>query len=162
MPETTKTQHGGGQSWNAAPIVNSIPKVSSGTDDMEDSHLRTVEVALTSAQILALNATPVELVAAPGAGKVLHYLGATFIHDYGGTQYANGAVLIVKQGSVAVSADVLAATLTAAADVITSNIPITGVATANTALTLTTATAFITGTGVLRVKVVYAIWDTGL
>jgi len=38
--------------------------------------LKTAAVALTAAQVKALAATPVQLVAAPGAGKVLEYLGA--------------------------------------------------------------------------------------
>lgn len=46
-----------------------------------------IKVRVTSAQLLALNATPKELVPAPGAGKHLEFLGA-MIHKPAGTAYA--------------------------------------------------------------------------
>lgn len=45
------------------------------------------EVQLSSAQILALNATPITLIAAPGASKALIFEGAV-IHKPAGTAYA--------------------------------------------------------------------------
>lgn len=44
-----------------------------------------VDVTLTSAVIKALRATPATLVAAPGVGKALMYLGAALFLDYAGT-----------------------------------------------------------------------------
>lgn len=44
-------------------------------------------VTLTAAQVLALNATPITLVGAPGANKALIFLGAT-IYKAAGTAYA--------------------------------------------------------------------------
>jgi hypothetical protein len=46
-----------------------------------------VDVQITSGQVLALNATPISLVAAPGAGKALIFDGAV-IHKPAGTAYA--------------------------------------------------------------------------
>lgn len=46
--------------------------------------LRVATVSLTNAQMLALRATPVELVAAPGAGKYLELVSATLAFDYTG------------------------------------------------------------------------------
>ena len=43
------------------------------------------DVTLTSAQVKALAATQIELVAAPGAGKVLMFHGALLKLDYGGS-----------------------------------------------------------------------------
>lgn len=43
------------------------------------------DVTLTSAQVKALAATQIELVAAPGASKMLHFVGAQLKLDYGGT-----------------------------------------------------------------------------
>jgi len=41
--------------------------------------------SLTSAQIKALRATPITIIAAPGAGKVIEFIGATLKLVYGGT-----------------------------------------------------------------------------
>lgn len=43
------------------------------------------DVTMTSAEVKALAATQIELVAAPGAGKVLKFMGAVLKLDYGGT-----------------------------------------------------------------------------
>lgn len=51
---------------------------------------KTKKVEITSAQILALNATPVELIAAPGAGNVLEFESAV-VHKPAGTAYAGVA-----------------------------------------------------------------------
>lgn len=53
-----------------------------------DPQVRTVQI--TSAQVLALNATPVELVPAPGANKAIIFEGAV-IHKPAGTAYAGVA-----------------------------------------------------------------------
>lgn len=67
------------------------------------------EVTLTAAQVKALAATPIELVAAPGAGKVVKLIGAQLKLDYGGTNafteagdnlvinYTDGAGVAVSQ-----------------------------------------------------------------
>lgn len=44
-------------------------------------------VKITSAQLLALNATPITLIDAPGANKMLEFLGAS-VHKPAGTAYA--------------------------------------------------------------------------
>lgn len=46
-----------------------------------------VQKTVTSAQVLALNATPQTLVVAPGAGRALIFLGAV-VHKPAGTAYA--------------------------------------------------------------------------
>ena len=46
---------------------------------------------LTSAQILALNATPISVIAAPGAGKVIVVDHARFFLDYNSAAYVAGA-----------------------------------------------------------------------
>jgi len=45
-------------------------------------------VTITSAQMLALSATPRTLVAAPGAGRVLIFKGAQLFYDYNSAAYA--------------------------------------------------------------------------
>lgn len=48
---------------------------------------RYVDTILTPAQVLALNATPITLVAAPGAGRFLFFAGAV-LHKPAGTAYS--------------------------------------------------------------------------
>jgi len=51
---------------------------------------KSVDVTLTAAQVLALNATPITLVAAPGANLALIFDGAV-LHKPAGTAYAGVA-----------------------------------------------------------------------
>lgn len=64
-----------------------------------DGPLKTKIVEISSAALLALNATPQTLVAAPGAGKALILVSAELWLDYGGTAYngiAAGEDLAIK------------------------------------------------------------------
>lgn len=54
---------------------------------LEEQHERVTDVTVTSAQILTLNATPVTLIAAPGANKAIIFTGAV-LATAGGTAYA--------------------------------------------------------------------------
>lgn len=56
-------------------------------DKLDVSVDQTVSVQLTTAQILALNATPITLVSAPGAGKAIIFLGAYCLLDYNSAAY---------------------------------------------------------------------------
>jgi hypothetical protein len=56
-----------------------------------DTSVQVARVQLTAAQILDLADTPVELVAAPGAGKYLEFLGAVLLLDHAGTGFAENA-----------------------------------------------------------------------
>ncbi len=52
--------------------------------------IRTLKVTLTSAQILALNSVPIQLIAAPGAGFAIQPISiATKISTYGGSAYSS-------------------------------------------------------------------------
>jgi len=131
------------------------------------------EVSISNAEIKALRATPKSLVAAPGAGKVLEFVGAVLIHDYGtnvlteagdnlGIKYTNGS-------GAQVSTDIEATGFVdASADKIINVIPQKDVIlVANAALVLHNI-----GTGefggnaandtVWRAKVAYRVWSTGL
>ena len=55
-----------------------------GTDVIYDS----VDVVVSTGEILALNATPKTLVAAPGANKAIILQKATFFYDYNSAAYA--------------------------------------------------------------------------
>lgn len=111
-------------------------------------------VPLSSAQILALNATPVSLIASPGSGKATKVLNIGFKMTTTATQYANGGALEFRytDGSgTKVSADIAAAVVTT-----TAGVSYTNVMGIEASLTMVTAAAivvnnatapFITGTG---------------
>jgi len=49
------------------------------------------QVIVTSAQILALRATPITVIAAPGAGKIIDFISANLQLDYNAAAYAESA-----------------------------------------------------------------------
>jgi hypothetical protein len=76
---------------------------------MDEVVLKTANVSLTNAMVLALRATPIELVAAPGAGKFLEFISAEIIFDYVGayTESADNLAVKYENGSgVQVSQDI--------------------------------------------------------
>lgn len=145
-----------------------LTKVNSAVEDV-DSRIQWTTVAVTSAEILALFATPKTLVAAPGAGQVLEFVSAIYILNYGGTAYATNGILSVREtgaGGQALSvAALLAPFLAQTADTI---LPVqaldTGLAmTANTPMVLSIATGeTITGNSPMTVKVAYRVHTTNL
>ena len=73
--------------------------------------LDTVQVAtvsLTNAELKDLAANPKELVAAPGAGKFIEFLGATLFHDYGSEVLTGNHAMTIglDDGTVAVAAEI--------------------------------------------------------
>jgi hypothetical protein len=58
-----------------------------------------VRVAITNAEMLALRATPKTLVAAPGAGKYLEFVGATIFFDRAGAYTESADNMAVKLGT---------------------------------------------------------------
>lgn len=128
----------------------------------------TVEVPLSSAQILALNATPVSLVPAQGAGKIIIVDEILFEMTRTGTAYANGGALEFRYTDASgakVSADIAASIVTTGGagvayanvgGVVSSLTPV-----ANAPIVVNNATAaFITGTGTAKVFVRYRVIDT--
>ncbi len=72
--------------------------------------LRYAEVTLTNAQIKALRATPVTLVAAPGAGRILEFIAAVFLLDYGSnalTETADNLQVKYNNGSGAAASETI-------------------------------------------------------
>lgn len=131
---------------------------------------RMAEVSISIAEMLALRATPKTLVAAPGAGKVLEFLGALLIYDYAAAYTEDADNLAVKytNGSGAIVSTTLETTglLDATADQIRTFKPIVTDLTpvANAALVLhNTGGEEFGGTGSpLRMKVFYRVTETGL
>ena len=61
----------------------------------------TKKISLTSAEILALNTTPKELIAAPGAGYYIRVIGFTCVLNYNSVAYSGNAMVIHHTGSSA-------------------------------------------------------------
>lgn len=128
------------------------------------------EVAVSIAELKAIRATPKTLVAAPGEGKVLEFLGAMFIYDYAAayTESADDVVIRYTDGSGAIASTTLDATglLTATSDQIRTFKQIATDITpvANAPLVLhNTGDGEYGGTGSpVRIKIAYRVHSTGL
>lgn len=135
--------------------------------------LRFAEVALSSADILALRATPKTLVSAPVAGYLLEFVGLVLLLDATATAYVESAAnLAVKytNGSGAQLSETIEATgfIDQTADTMTTGRPKLDQIVAKTgceakALVLHNLGAgeYTTGTGTMRAKVSYRVWATG-
>jgi hypothetical protein len=124
------------------------------------------EVEISSAEILALYTTPKTLVAAPGAGKVLQFMGAVGFLDFNSAAYTTRGIVTVKytDGSgTAVSDSVAAAALIQQADdcyeEFAKNTTETEL-TVNAPLVLTCDTGNpVTGDSPLTIKIFYRVLD---
>lgn len=130
------------------------------------SPITPIAFAVTSANILAMNATPVNLIAAPPAGFALIVDSVLMTLTRTATAYANGGVtnLVYTGGAVSPhSGSLPAAVMTGGAGVVLNSFG--GPSAANgivvptaTGIDITNATApFITGTGTLKVVVDYRV-----
>ena len=114
---------------------------------------------VTAAELIAMNATPKEILPAPGAGKTIVLLGAVLSYT-GGDVFTGGGTITLNMGAVAQTGTVAAATLTTngASSSINRMVPVGAISVANTALTLTNGTAaFAAGTGTAKVTVYFDI-----
>lgn len=142
------------------------------SDAIDEAVIQYAEVALTKANILAMYTTPVEVLAAPGVGKVLEFVSAVIVYDYATATYGGGGDVSFKYASAATVSQVISAanSFGAATDKITQCVALdtaNGIALSeNTALQITNATGVFTdpGTaaGVGRLKISYRIHTTGL
>lgn len=124
------------------------------------------EITLTTAEILALFTTPKELVEAPGANKVVQFMGAVGFLDFNTAAYTTRGILTVKytNGSgTAVSDAVAAAALVQQADDCYeefAKVSAEAELAANAALVLTCDTGNpVVGDSPIRVKIFYRILD---
>ena len=122
-------------------------------------------VALSSANILAMNATPVQLIAAPAAGKNIIVQKVMLTMVTTATQYASGGVVVFQIGNTAAGAGtattgtIAAAVVNAAAGTsYTTVVPVAYTGTAATGLFISNQTgAFTTGTGTGTVDIWYQV-----
>ena len=125
-------------------------------------------VPVSSAEILALFATPKELVAAPGAGFVLELLSAVLTLDFNTAAYANNGILSIRETNAAGTAHsetlVLANFLAGVADELRTLQPAAGHdLVEDTPMVLSVATGETdTGDSPITVRVAYRVHATGL
>lgn len=143
-----------------------------------DPHILTDTVKITSAEVLLLMSAPKEIVAAPGADKVIQFVSATLALDYGGTNgFTEGAVNMAiryTDGSGVIVSEAIESTgfIDQTADTITNADPkkdviVLASGSVNEALVLdnTGGEEFAGNAGddnVLIVKISYVIHDAGL
>jgi hypothetical protein len=149
----------------AVDALEALNMTAGGTTNLTDTVK--VLVSLTSANLLAMYATPITVLAAPGAGKAWRIKNCVAIFDSTVTTYANGGVIYLSYNNTTpITNNVAASFLTAGDKVFTLN----ALAAAggnnmlvDTKVTITNDTAaFITGTGVARLLIEADVVTTGL
>lgn len=77
-----------------------------------EGYTQYAQVALTNAQMLALRATPITLVAAPGAGKMIEFISAELFFDRAGayTETADNMAIKYADGSGTAVSETIEAT----------------------------------------------------
>lgn len=146
------------------PVASKAIVADANLESNSISVLKSADVLIATAAVKTLNATPVSLVAAPGAGKYLEFVRAYLFLDFAATAYdtiAAGEDLSVKytDGSGAkASADIEATGfMDATADALAMGLPAdASVAVANAALVLHMLVGEIaTGDSPLKVRTIY-------
>jgi hypothetical protein len=131
----------------------------------------TATVTLTAAQVKALYDTPVQLIAAPGAGKLILIDNILWDIAFGTTQYTAGGVLAAQYGNTVHGAGAVASGTLAAASLnavaasgflsnggISGSLSVTKAASLNTAVFLSNQTAdFATGDSTVTLYIRYRV-----
>jgi len=137
-----------------------------GENDRITGRVYEKTITITTAELLALRASPKELVAAPGIGKVLQFMGAVGFLDYNSATYtANGELTIryTDNSGTAVSDAVANSALFHQADDCYEEFAILSAETeltVNAALVLSEGTGeATTGDSPITIKIFYRILD---
>jgi hypothetical protein len=145
--------------------LKAISSFALGTSDVEETTL-VANVSLTSANILAMNGSPVTVLAAPGTGKVILVDSLIFKMVTTATAYASGGTVSFQYNGGSVnpcSSTITAGTITAGAGTSYTELGPAIVASgavlvANKAIEITNATgAFTTGTGTATIHIRYRV-----
>ena len=138
---------------------------------LDESTVQYAEVEISAAEILALFTAPKELVAAPGAGKVLEFISLQLAYDWNTTAYTIGTAtdLQVKYtdatGAAVSTTEAVTGFLDGVADDLRSldKLEVSVTPVVNAALVLTLAVANPTlGDSPIHAKVAYRVHATGL
>lgn len=93
--------------WTQATLAELLPDVLKIADNAEHgSIIREVSLTIASADVLTLNSTPIEIVAAPGAGKAIEVVNASLTTDFNSAAYTTNTTLFLRAaGATGVQAD---------------------------------------------------------
>lgn len=153
-----------------------ITDASVASADLDPTTIQYAEVVVTNAQIKALRATPKTLVAAPGAGKLLEFISAVLLLDYGSnalTESADNLAVKYTDGSGAIVSGAIEATgfIDQTADTMTTALAKIDAIVAKSGCENKALVLHNTGDGeyggnaaadtVMRVKVAYRVHTTG-
>lgn len=119
-------------------------------------------VQVNSAEQLLLSTTPKELIAAPGANKVIDVIDAAIYVDAGTSAYNYANNLVVKNGNSYDLFSITAQTANFSTDIVKKFQIATGVLPQNTAVTLNTAANPTQGNGVLYLNLFYRVLNVGI
>jgi hypothetical protein len=141
---------------------------------LAETTIQYAEVSITNAEMLALRAAPKTLVAAPGAGKVIQFLGALLFFDYTAayTESTDNLAIRYTDGSGTIVSQAIEAGgfVDATADTMTNALPKIDAISAKTACDNAVLVLHNTGDGELgggnaansvRVRVAYRIVPAG-
>lgn len=95
-----------GSYWTQVSLAQLLPNIMALSELAYETNARRgvcpaycAKVTITSAQVLQLNSTPIEIVPAPGAGKAIDIISATAKLTYNSIPYATNTVLMVLNTS---------------------------------------------------------------
>ena len=122
------------------------------------------KVTMTAAQILALNATPVTILAAPGAGLSLYVHAMALYLNFGTAAFQSGTTVTFKQGTATLATTTAALINGGASALIQPAFPAEGTTASlganNSAITANTTVAFTTGDSTVDVHIWYSLLTT--
>jgi len=106
---------GGAANFEEVTLGNGLDFASTALE-LKPSYLNVVEVSLTASQFNGMYATPVSVIAAPGANKAIVVNHAVLNMTYGSAQFVGGGVVGLQYGSTAHLAGAAASATEAATD----------------------------------------------
>ncbi len=144
--------------WRIKSALASPDKGQELIDKVDD--LQYVDVSLSAAQMNTLNATPVAMIAAPGAGKMVEFLGATIVLDAGATPFELGAGTLdlrYENASGGLVGQATNAFVESAADAYFRAVPLACVALVNKAIVAYASADVTAGDGSLELRLYYRV-----
>jgi hypothetical protein len=149
------------------PIIKKVNELVDASNNSTGGIL-TKKVSLTNAELLALDITPIELIPAPGVGKVIICLSGFVKYNYGSTVFDNNMSCLIKNPSLPVNVlnsqlVIQVPTNTTAVDgIFIPNAPSNGSKDAiveNGGIEVISNTALLNGDGTLDIYLQYMILD---